>query len=224
MSVSPGQQIIRDITVRSPVTLEEMNASAISGVNVLNGVDGAALTIVNKSTGVYTVTGTVPAGAQEGAQYQWRLSATVDGVPDNWTYEFVVSTDDSPSSTRITAIRGDTIRQAISGLGSLVSYTEYWLTVKKKKSDADADSIIQVKYSTGLEVFKGDDSLSASLASLTVVDEEAGTLRFYLDETLSKNLYENDFFYDVQGLAGPDTVTLRSGIFSVSDDVTRAVE
>ncbi len=223
MSVSPGQQIVRDITVRSPVTLEAMNASVISGVNVLNGVDGASLSIVNKTTGVYTVTATVPAGAEDGDQYQWRFTATVDSVPDNWTYDFVVSATNTRQSTKISAIRGDTIRKSITGLGSLVSYTEYWLTVKKKKSDQDSDAIIQVKYTTGLEVFKGDGTLSSALGSLTVVDDEAGELRFYLDESLSKNLYENDFHYDVQGLAGSDIVTLRSGIFSVSDDVTRAV-
>lgn len=223
MSVSPGQSITRLITIRNPVTLEAANADSISGVNVLNGVTGSALTIVNVSTGIYRVTGTVPSSALDGAQYQWLLSGEIAGIPDNWTYEFVVSTTSEQQSTRIAVNRGDTIRKSITDLGSLVSYTEYWLTVKKKKSDQDSDAIIQIKYTTGLEVFKGDGTLSSALGSLTVIDDTTGELRFYLSETLSKNLYENDFHYDVQGLAGTDIVTLRSGIFSVSDDVTRAV-
>lgn len=223
MSVSPGQTITRDITVRNPVTLEAANADSISGVNVLNGVNGTALTIVNKSIGIYTVTGLVPSNALDGAQYQWVLSGEIVGIPDSWTYEFTVKTDTTPQTTRIECIRGDTFRKSATGLGSLVSVTDIWFTVKSKKSDTDANAIIQMSYTNGLEIFKALGSYSSALASIVITDEDDGDISLYLDETLTKDLPERDFFYDIQALTGSDVVTLRSGTFATTDDVTRAV-
>jgi hypothetical protein len=81
MSVRSGQTVTVDFTTTSPTTGAAANAdSTPAGTLVVNGTDdAAAVTVTNKSTGVYKAAVTLPTLAI-GDRVQVRIAATVGGV------------------------------------------------------------------------------------------------------------------------------------------------
>ena len=136
----------------------------------------------------------------------------------------ILSVDSTPT---ITVIRGDTLEMTLSDLGSLANRSKLFLTVRKIKSLEDNVSEIQIEETSNLIYLAGAAIVSPVVdtdGTLTVDDETDGDITVLLKPRASKELGAKDYYYDVQIVRADETVTtLRTGTFSVTQDVTRAV-
>lgn len=123
----------------------------------------------------------------------------------------------------LTAVRGDTLDLQINNLGSLVSRTEIYVTLKNSPEDADADALLQVSESGGLGVLAGATAATPGDASLVVADENAGNLNVHVEAAAMATLPSGRLHYDVQVSFGTLISTRGIGIFLVLEDITRHV-
>ena len=97
----------------------------------------------------------------------------------------------------------------------------------KIKSLEDNVSEIQIEETSNLIYLAGAAIVSPVVdtdGTLTVDDETDGDITVLLKPRASKELGAKDYYYDVQIVRADETVTtLRTGTFSVTQDVTRAV-
>ena len=131
------------------------------------------------------------------------------------------------TGSTITITRGDTASIALTGLGSLAGHAEIWLTVKKDEDDADADSILQIKHTSGLAYLNGAAPVApvvAGDATLAVDDEVAGNITVAIAARATKDLPLDTYAYDVQWKDATGAIyTKTTGVFLVGKDFTRAV-
>lgn len=148
---------------------------------------------------------------------------------DVWAYAtrtltVAAATAASGSTTTITCTRGDTMSQAITGLGDISSRSKLWFTVKLDDEDTDAEALIQIEETDGLKYLNGAAAGTAANGDITVDDEDAGDITIVLKAAETDDLRQCTARYDVQMLTSTGTVTtLTSGIFDVVLDQTRAV-
>jgi len=129
------------------------------------------------------------------------------------------------SGSVITLTRGDTLSAAITGLGSIATRSKLWFTVKEKKGDAaDAAAFVQIEETGGLLYINEAAAVTAANGSITVNDEGVGNITVTLKPVESAKLAAgSSYVYDVQILTSAGVVTtLTSGVFKVTEDVTRA--
>jgi hypothetical protein len=177
-----------------------------------------------------------------------NLNATISGIPalvwaagtrtlssfgtlvaDVWAYatrtltQSAITTASQVSGSDITLQRGDTLSASVTGLGNISTRTKLWFTVKRKLSETDAQSIIQIEETAGLLYFNGAAATAGS-GSITVSNETTGALTVALIASLADDLNPaSGLYYDFQMLAGTTVSTLASGKFNIPADVTRAV-
>lgn len=122
----------------------------------------------------------------------------------------------------LTIHRGDKLTASLTGVGSLEGRTKLWFTVKAKRSQTDAEALIQIIEDTGLVRLNGAIATAAQ-GSVTVTDEETGAMTIVLNEAATAQLRANeDLVYDIQILTTDGVLTRAEGTAQVTADVTRA--
>lgn len=126
------------------------------------------------------------------------------------------------SGTSITIHRGDYISIPIASLGDISLRTELWFTVKRNRSDADTQSIIQITEGGGLVRLNGAAYATPAHGSITVTDAVAGDITIAIDEAATLLLVPQACVYDVQVLSGGNTSTLADSQCDINADITRS--
>lgn len=159
------------------------------------------------------------------------ISALLSGISaDMWGYSSRTLTQSAASVTtavtgsNITVMRGDYWSISLTGLGSLVGRTKLYFTVKKSRTDTDAESIIQIEETAGLVYLNGAAAGTPTNGSLTVTDETTGAATIVLKAAETDDLEPSELVYDVQMVdaTGPTTKS-DGGTFTVTADVTRRI-
>lgn len=86
MAYIPGDSLSLQFTIQNPTTGAATDADSLpTAVLSRNGTDDGAvtLTVTNKATGRYEITGTIPSGYAEADTIAVRVSATVGGIAGN---------------------------------------------------------------------------------------------------------------------------------------------
>lgn len=176
----------------------------------------------------------IAGGAYTGADAldaDWVVGMATEDNESIWAYArrtltVPASSGEEPTGSNIAILRGDTWSVDIEGLGDISARAKLWFTVKKRRSDVDSESIIQIEETAGLVYLNGEDaSARAANGSITVTDAAAGNITIKLDEAETAILIHDDGLpYDVQMLdTDADVTTLTIAAASVTDDVTRAI-
>ncbi len=128
------------------------------------------------------------------------------------------------AGSTITAIRGDTLSAALTGLGALTNYSKLWFTVKSDEADTDATAQVQIELAGGLLYINGVAATTAANGSITINDESTGDVTILLKAPETAKLSPGSYYYDIQILRSTGILvsTLTSGMFVVAADVTRA--
>ena len=122
----------------------------------------------------------------------------------------------APGPDVIPAIRGDTFRRTLDGLGDLTSAAELWFTVKLSADDPDSASVIQVSSIDGLLTINGAAAGNAALGSIVITNAAGGVIQVSLDETVTALLTPgNRLRWGAKVRIGADTTTVRSGQFEL---------
>jgi hypothetical protein len=132
------------------------------------------------------------------------------------------------SGTNLTIISAVTYDYTLTGLVIPADWKKIWVTLKTKRTDDDADSIVQIVESNpgvaadGLLYLNGASGTKAQ-ASLTV-NQVAGTIAIHIDDEATAELARWTGGYDVKVLddAG-DTKQIRSAKVSVVLTETKAI-
>lgn len=129
------------------------------------------------------------------------------------------------TGSNITVIRGDYWSISLTGLGSLVGRTKLYFTVKKSRTDTDAESIIQIEETAGLLYLNGAVASTASNGSLTVTNETTGAVTIVLRAAETDDIEPSELLYDIQvsDASGNPTTKSDGGTFTVTADVTRRI-
>jgi hypothetical protein len=124
----------------------------------------------------------------------------------------------------ITLYRGDTWSISLTGLGAITGYTDVWFTVKDSPTQTDAEALLLVSETVGLERLNGAEGTAAQ-ASLVVDDESAGNITVTVAAVASASIEEGaNRRYDVQWKTASGAIhTLTINTLNVNGDMTRAV-
>ena len=124
----------------------------------------------------------------------------------------------------LTIYRGDTWSQQISGMGDLTGRTDIWFGFKVDPSDTDAESIVLISETIGLERINGAAALIPGNGSITVVGADtAGVIQVDLDEVETAKLVPDKRFWDAQQLNAGVVTTPKAGRITISADIVRTV-
>ena len=124
----------------------------------------------------------------------------------------------------LTLYRGDTWSQQISGLGDLTGRTNIWFGFKVDPSDTDAESIVLISETVGLERINGAAALIPANGSITVIGADtAGVIQVDLDEAETAKLVPDKRFWDAQTLIVGTVTTPKAGRITISADIVRTV-
>lgn len=126
----------------------------------------------------------------------------------------------------ITIRRGDYWSEQLPAMGSIAGRTALWFTLKRYPRGQDDDqAIIQVTEAGGLVYLNGDDAEDSAYASITIDDEDAGTITLTLEADLTADLeLVSGLIWDVQILnAAGKPITMATGTADVIYDTTRAI-
>ena len=200
------------------------------------------------TTGFYseTIAVTTANGFEDGLSYNIYITATVDSDTGAISYGFLcenavwseptrtltvaVVTATAATSGNFTMVRGDSIAQALTGLGSIANRTKLWFTMKTKKSHTDAQAICRIEETVGLEYLNGAAAgvgltHTAALGDITVQDEVAGNITIVLAAAASDDLVGSKrLYYDISVLRSTGAVnTIGTGEVVVSEDVGRVI-
>lgn len=188
------------------------------------------------TTGFYAaqIACTTANGFEVGKTYSIYIEAPVEsdtgGIPYTFgVYDTVRATaaqGASLSGEDIEIKRGDSWSQPIEGLGDISGREKLWFSVKRKTSDEDDESIIQIEETDGLLYLNAEDaSARAANGSITVDDEVAGNITIALEEIETAVLVpQSALVYDVQELTDAGRVTtITEANVDINSDVTRAI-
>jgi len=228
--------ILVDTGTDIPANIAALNDLDAAGVRTAVG-----LATANLDTQIGTLATSAEVAAAEAAirgadgDTLETLSDQIDGVPAaNWAYGTRTLTmtaaeiESSLSGDTITAHRGDSLSQPITGLGSLAGYVSLDFTVKRSKADSDDEAIIRIRKTAsgvggGLLRLNGEEA-TAGDGSLVIDDEAAGNITINLKASAMAELTAwSGYHYDVQMISATAVDTKTEGLFVVPADVTRAV-
>lgn len=228
------------------------NGAAFEAINVANWLNYDVVMPEESTTGIYM--GTFPVVSEGKYLVSFRLRVGVApaatdtklgstdiswsgtlAMPTMWgagtrtLTSSAVTTIAQLAGSSITLTRGDTLSVAITGLGTFANYSNLYFTVKSRREDLDAASIIQIKKNTagtgdGLTWLNGA-APTITEGSITIDDAVAGNITVMIKAASTALLVLAESGWDVQIVrsAGTPVSTLSSGVFIVVGDYTRAV-
>ncbi len=128
--------------------------------------------------------------------------------------------------TNIIRYRGTTWAILFENLGGLTNATELWFTLRRRDSDSDAKSIVQISSIGGLLVSNSVPASTSANGSIVVVESTTGDVLVTLkpSETV-KYPVTNNLKYDikVKRSNGDIDLIMKSSRFVISGDVTRKI-
>ena len=130
------------------------------------------------------------------------------------------------TSGKVTVYRSGHWSIAITGLGSLASYTRTIFTVKSNHhTTTDATAAVQIDSVTGLLIINGGTATTAANGSLTVNDATLGNITIVLKDTESDKLTEGIYYYDVRGIDASGNAQQKAApqTLEIVHPVTRAI-
>ena len=167
---------------------------------------------------------------------QWGGTALVNPLTaqEVWTYggartltDPAVGSSDVTTQSLIARTRGNSWSITLTDIGPLDGRTKLWFTMKRSVFESDAQAMLQVIEGEGLTRLRGAAPAAgeAAWASITVTNEVTGVVVIDVDERASALIdLKEDYRFDVQVNRAARTLTPALGLFSVTGDVTRAVE
>jgi hypothetical protein len=122
----------------------------------------------------------------------------------------------------IQIVRGDDNTIDVTGLGDLSGAADIWFTGKRKRSESDAQALVQVSLTGGLLRVEGAAPIAGQTGTLTTI---ADGVRVTISNAAAKELVPiSEGVWDVQTEdAGGLIATPIEGVLKVKGDVTRAV-
>lgn len=129
--------------------------------------------------------------------------------------------------TAMVKYRGTTWYIVVNELGVLDNVSQVWFTLRKRQSDNDTESIVQVSLTGGLLVSNAvSTGLTSSNATLVITNSTTGivTVMVKVDETANYPVLDN-LQYDIKVKRNSGDVELihSSNKFSIVRDVTRKI-
>jgi hypothetical protein len=121
---------------------------------------------------------------------------------------------------------GDSLSLAVNMLGDVTGRQKLWFTVKDRKSHTDAQSLIRIEETVGLEYINGTAATIAGNGDITVDSAIRGDITVTLkgEETVKLVEIPGKVYYDVKWVdATDDEWTLGRGRALILSDVTREV-
>lgn len=122
--------------------------------------------------------------------------------------------------------RGTTWVITITGLGVLDNISQLWFTLRRRESDTEANSLVQISLTQGLLIVNGAPASTASNGSITISDDTNGDVVILVKpaETVNFPIMQN-LHYDLKVLRSSGSVELihYSNKFSIGKDVTRKI-
>ena len=122
--------------------------------------------------------------------------------------------------------RGTTWVITITGLGVLDNISQLWFTLRKRESDVESKSLVQISLTQGLLIVNGAPASTASNGSITISDDTNGDVVILVKpaETINFPVMSN-LHYDLKVLRTSGSVELihYSNKFSIGKDVTRKI-
>jgi hypothetical protein len=131
-------------------------------------------------------------------------------------------------STALVKYRGTTWYIVINNLGVLDNITQAWFTLRKRQSDFDTESIVQVSLTGGLLISNGvSTGLTSGNATLTITNASVNatvTVMVKVTETINYPVLDN-LQYDIKVKRNIGDVELVhiSNKFSIVREVTRKI-
>lgn len=124
----------------------------------------------------------------------------------------------------IDVYRGTTWQITITDIGSLVGLTNIWFTVKKRDTDTDANSIVQVALVGGLLRFNQAVATSSD-GDLTIDEEATGDITITVEASVTVNAsLVKDYYWDLKGTNGSIVRELaKAQTFNILSDITRKI-
>jgi len=150
---------------------------------------------------------------------------------DPWAFETRTLTSSALST--VAAVAGSVVTQpwatswdfSITGLGNITARASLYFTVKRRTTDVDASSVVQIEETAGLLFINGTAATVAGNGTLTVDDAVAG------DVTVTLAVAETNKLRPVDGLQYDFKMVTVAGLvqlltlnrFNISDVVTGAI-
>jgi hypothetical protein len=122
--------------------------------------------------------------------------------------------------------RGTTWVITITDLGVLDNIDQLWFTLRRRESDTEANSLLQISLTQGLLIVNGASASTASNASITITDDVNGDVVILVKATETVNFpIMSNLHYDLKVLRSSGNVELihYSNKFSIGKDVTRRI-
>lgn len=147
---------------------------------------------------------------------------------DIWSYtsrtltQAADSLEEITSGSLIVRKRGDYWSISRTGVGSLAGRTACYFTVKESPGKTDAEALLKIEETAGLQVFDGDDDVTATDASLTIDDETLGNYTVVVKVVLTAEIDPDTYVFDLQPVFANGPTTMEEGQFKVTSDITRA--
>jgi len=177
--------------------------------------DATALAEINSGGGTY-----VPAtDSQEGLRD--TLAAAVWANSERTLTMSGAAVAAVVAGTALTLQRGDDLMIALTGLGSLAGRTKLWFGLKTARAHADAQSIILVEETAGLQYFDGA-AATAGDGSLVVDDAVAGDVTIRVAAARMAELTRFEAEWDLQMKTATVVSTLTQGTARLALDIVRA--
>lgn len=233
---------LTNITV--PIVTTTATATAVT---TLNGIANGAITAAAIATGAIDADAIADNAIDAGAIASDAITAAkiaADAVTEIqsglatpagvWTYasrtltQAAASVVSAVSGSTITIQRGDTLSASLSNIGSLVGYVSVDFTVKANLDDTDAEALLRIRLnastlSDGLLIVNGATATSEADGSITITDEPTGDITIGLAASVTDDLEEGSYTYDVQMITATAVTTRTAGVCKIVRDVTRAV-
>lgn len=126
--------------------------------------------------------------------------------------------------------RGVTWSMQFTDLGNLSNISRVFFTLRKKQSDFDPESVIQVDSSTGLVVNNGSPAIPADISKASVAINLGVNNNGFITLTVNADITRNfpigsNFSYDIKGLTNTGNVVMivSSDKWKIFPDVTRRI-
>lgn len=165
--------------------------------------------------------------SKNAAVYIVDLNTYVQPLPDGLTVAIPQVLENAGyDPTNIVRYRGTTWSILFENLGALTNASELWFTLRRRQSDSDDRSIVQVSSLSGMLRSNQLAPDASSNASLTIIDATSGDVQLIVKPAeTTKYLPTDQLNYDikVERSNGEVDIIQHSSKFRIVGDVTRKI-
>ncbi|MEL7591814.1 MAG: hypothetical protein AAGU17_11050 [Anaerolineaceae bacterium] len=152
-----------------------------------------------------------------------RLDSSISGLISDLSAYPVVTLAMPVLGQDVSVYAGDTIIFELTNLGSLVGAKKVYFTAKSRKSDTDANSIVQIERTDGLKYLNAQVGTALN-GSLEVLDAAVGRIKVKLEAVESIKVQEGTYYFDIKVIEDDDEASSRTqGEITFYYDITKAI-